>query len=451
MAVYANQAAIAHCRGALAVAAHLGDRVTAADRRELEEMLGAAHMSVTEFRAAGEALARAAEAAEDPLHRTLDLSWAAHSFLWAHEYASSTRVAREAMAVAEAHHLPAGRALALAVRAFTGGVTEGDLPAYSRLAAEAMQLAASTPHDDVHAFALFLVGEAHEWSGECEAAIRTHERCLAIARRIGNPFLTVMSMWWLGKAHTGVGRYDVALDALREAEALCARLGNRAWQSRLLNTTGWTLAEVGDPAAALPFNLEAARLAHELGDPEILANSEINLAMNHLELGDSDRAAALLAPLEATIDADGDPWMRWRYTLHIRDAAARVAFVRRDPARALAHAEAEAQGAQRHGTGRIGARALVSRARALVALDRRAEAERTVDDALAAAERVRYPPAQWRALGLKAELARRAGRPRDAEAALARATSLVTGVAGALRGDLRRTLLATAESDTWPS
>jgi class 3 adenylate cyclase/tetratricopeptide (TPR) repeat protein len=451
LAVYANQAAIAHCRGALTVAEHLGDHVTAADRRELEEMLGAAHMSVTEFRASGEALVRAAEAAEDPLHRTLDLSWAAHSFLWAHEYASSSRVLREAMVIAEAHHLPAGRALALAVRAFTGGVTDGDLAAHWRLAEEAVQLAAGTAQDDVQAFALFMVGEAQEWSGECAAAIRTQERCLAIGRRIGNPFLTVMSMWWLGKAHTGLGQYEVALDALRDAEALCARLGNRAWRSRLLNTTGWALAEVGDPAAARPFNLEAARLARELGDPEILANSEINLAMNHLDLGDADRAAALLAALEAMIDGDGDPWMRWRYTLHIHDATARVALVRRDPERALAHAEVEVHGAQRHATGRIAARALVSRARALVALDRRADAERAVDEALAAAERVRYPPAQWRALGLKAELARRAGRLRDAEAAVARATALVTGVARTLRGDLRRTLLAAAHSDTRPA
>src|SRR5262249_50361658 len=111
----------------------------------------------------------------------------------------------------------------------------------------------------------------------------------------------------------------------REGEALCARLGNRAWQSRLPNTIGWTLAEVGNPVAALPINLEAARLARELGDPEILANSEINLAMNHLDLGDVDRAAAVLTPFEATIDTPGDPWMRWRYTLHIRDAAPRIA------------------------------------------------------------------------------------------------------------------------------
>src|SRR5262249_61637058 len=72
LALYANQAAIAHCRGALAVAAHLGDRVTAADRRELEEMLGAAHLSGTELRASGGAPPPAAEAGQDALPRTLD-------------------------------------------------------------------------------------------------------------------------------------------------------------------------------------------------------------------------------------------------------------------------------------------------------------------------------------------------------------------------------------------
>jgi len=445
LAVYANQAAIAHCRGALAVAAHLGDRVTAADRRELEEMLGAAHMSVTEFRASGEALVRAAEVAEDPLHRTLDLSWAAHSFLWAHDYETSARVVREAIAIADEHHLPAGRALSLTVRAFTGAVTGGDLGAYSRSGDEAFQLAAQTPHEDIQAFALFLIGEAHEWSGQCEAAIQMHERSLAIARRIGHPFIAVMSIWWLGKSHTGLGGYERALEALREGEALCARLGNRAWQSRLLNTIGWTLAEVGDPAAALPINLEAARLARDLGDPEILANSEINLAMNHLDLGDADRAAALLAPFEATIDAPGDPWMRWRYTLHIHDAAARIALARRDPERALAHAELEVVGAQRHGTGRIEARALVTRARALAALERHGDADGAADAGLAVAGRVRYPPAEWRALALKADLARRTGRPGDADAYAARASGVVRAVADPLPGALRRTLLASTD------
>src|SRR5262249_2207643 len=75
LAAYANHAAIVHCREALAAAERLGERVTPNERADLEEMLGQAYMSVTEFRQSGEALHRAAAAAEDVERRCLDLGW----------------------------------------------------------------------------------------------------------------------------------------------------------------------------------------------------------------------------------------------------------------------------------------------------------------------------------------------------------------------------------------
>jgi hypothetical protein len=124
--------------------------------------------------------------------------------------------------------------------------------------------------------------------------------------------------------------------------------------------------------------------------------------------------------------------MRGRYTLHIRDAAARIALARGDPERALAHAELEVVGARRHGMGRIEARALVRRARALAALERHGDAEGAADAGLAVAGRVRYPPAQWRELARKADLARRTGRSGDADAYAARA--LKVDLLGVRRG-----------------
>jgi hypothetical protein len=62
-----------------------------------------------------------------------------------------------------------------------------------------------------------------------------------------------------------------------------------------------------------------------------------------------------------------------------RDAAAPIAFAHRDPERALAQAELEVVGTQRHGTGRIEARALVTRARVLAALERHGDAESAAD------------------------------------------------------------------------
>src|SRR5947208_5293307 len=70
--------------------------------------------------------------------------------------------------------------------------------------------------------------------------------------------------------------------------------------------------------------------------------------------------------------------------------------------------------APRDGTHR--ARVLVTRARALAALERHGDAEAAANAGLAVAGRGRYPPAQWRALALKADFARPTGRPGDADA-----------------------------------
>src|SRR5262249_23145974 len=407
-------AAITHCRAALDVAAHLGTAVSATDRAEIEEMLAAAHLWVGAFRESGEAFARAAEATEDVQRRAGDLAWSGHSFVSAKEWDTATGVIGEAAALADAHHIPAAQALAFAVRSFGEVVREGNLDSYPGLASEALALAVGTPHEDVQGLALFMVGEAHEWRGDYEEAIAFEERALAIGRRIGHPFLMVMPSWWLGKAHTGLGRYETALAYLREAGRFGARLGARAWQSRLLNTLGWALAELGDDAAARPYNVEASRIAHELGDAEILANADINLAMNLLGLGDVDAAAATLAPIEAAAAKPGDPWMRWRYTLHIRDAAARIALARRGPDGRPSRPSEGIAGPRRPHAGRLEARALAVRAQALSLLDRRADAERAAKASLELAARLRYPAAQWRMLALLAELATRAGRRPDA-------------------------------------
>jgi tetratricopeptide (TPR) repeat protein len=441
---YANHAAVAHCREALAIADRLGDAVGASARCHLEEMLGTANMWITEFAESGEALRRAAGFADTPERRSLALGWASHSFLWAHRYDTAREVLHEAAAVAAEHGIASGRALAILIEGFQNAVTGGDVEGHLALTERALEVAERCDDPSVLSFAHFLRGELHEWRGEFPESLQHLERALAVGRKTGNPSLLVMPMWWIGKASTGLGQYPRALEALREAEALCARIGNRAWQSRLLNTIGWSLAEIGDHANARGYNVEADRVARDVGDPEILANSEINLALNALELGDLEGAMAAIAPLAAALDVGGDPWMRWRYSLHVRDALGRIALVRREPERALALADVELAAATRLDLKRIMIRAGELRARALVDLDRRDAARATLTDALALADRIGYPPGQWKTLGHLAELARRAGDRSGAEVTLARARERVDAVAATLSDDLRRVLYAGA-------
>jgi hypothetical protein len=124
--------------------------------------------------------------------------------------------------------------------------------------------------------------------------------------------------------------------------------------------------------------------------------------------------------------------MRWRYGLHVLDGLGEVALVRREPEQALLLAEEELAGARRHRAQKLEARALALRGRALLALDRRPEAQATLREAIALGERIGYPAVRWRALGVLAEADRRDARGEDAAAHAAAARRIVDGLARTL-------------------
>src|SRR5262249_5197191 len=158
------------------------------------------------------------------------------------------------------------------------------------------------------------------------------EEVIAAGRRLRLAHLVVWPSWFLGKALCCLGRYGPAIEALTEAAEICERIRDRGWKSRLLNTPGWGLAELGSHERAGDHNMRAAALAHEVGDAEIIGNSEINLATNHLALGQVDAAARYLEPIVQALARPGDPWMRWRYALHAKHLEGQMALRSGDPA-----------------------------------------------------------------------------------------------------------------------
>ena len=124
--------------------------------------------------------------------------------------------------------------------------------------------------------------------------------------------------------------------------------------------------------------------------------------------------------------------MRWRYSLHLSDAEARLALARGEPERALPHLEAELSSARGHGARKLLARAWELRGRALLVLDDREAAEADLRRALREAQSIGYPPVCWRALALLGEVAGRAGRTEDAEQSRGAAAGLLVGCVGSL-------------------
>jgi tetratricopeptide (TPR) repeat protein len=331
------------------------------------------------------------------------------------------------------------------MRDWKSAICSGDMDAWRGDLDGAFAAATRMGDEEALASIRFLLAMRAEWTGDYRRAIALSEEVVAAGRRLRLPHLVVWPEWFLGKAYCCLGEYGRALARLTEAADVCGRIGDRAWTSRLLNTLGWCHAEIGAVERARDFNERAAAIAYAVGDPENVCNSEINLASNWIALGDLDRAREYLDPIRGALDVPGDPWMRWRYGLHLRDAVGRAALLARRPEAALEAAETELAGARRFHVPKVEARALVLRGEALLVLDRRADAEEALREALRVVDAIAYPRAGWQALALLREVARRNGSTEDAARFEARRRSLVAAAAGSLGDDeLRRAFARSA-------
>jgi class 3 adenylate cyclase len=443
LAAYASESAATHCREALGIAARLGTDASRARSHQVETMLGAALLFTSAFGASGEAFARAADLATDAGSRAMALVQAGGSYTWGHRYKAATAAIDEAVHLARAHGLKAAEALGLCERAFQGFVTTGDFARFLPVIDDAIRIAGESGSEQAIAHAKFTLLETLEWRGRYVEALALAEEIIPTARKHRMAALLIWSNWFQAKANCCVGDYGRSLDRLHQGLDLCERIGDRAWRTRLLNTTGWVYAEIGAEDASRDLNAQATRLGFEVGDPELIVNSEVNLALNHLRAGRLDEAEDRLGRLHAQL-ADGDPWMRWRWRLHVEDAQGRLALANGEPARSLALGEAELAAAERIGASKLAVRAQDLRAHALLGLDRLDDADAAIEAALRGATDIGYVAGQWRAHRLRAEAARRRGRDPVAAEAEARVAALAATLAASLQDDsLRRALHAT--------
>jgi class 3 adenylate cyclase/tetratricopeptide (TPR) repeat protein len=445
LAAFASETVVVHCREALAIAARLGAAAAPERCQALEEMLGAASFYTSRFTDAGEAYARAATIATDVEAQGTNLARAGESLVWSHRYDVAARTLEESVALARRHGLRGVEALALAQQAFQGVVTTGDFPRFAPLLQSALDAGSEAGSEEALAVARVYLFETLEWRGHYREAIPICEAVIASARRLRMAHHVMMAEWFIAKASCCLGDYGRALAMLRESTDIGERIGDRALRSRLFNTTGWLLAEVGAEAGSRASNEAATRLALELGDSEIIANSQINLALNRIAIGDLDEAGVILEPLIAQAAGASDPWMRWRWSVHVEHAVGRLALARREPERALASAERELAAARAIDARKLEVRAHNLRARALLVLERLDDADGAIAGALEAAVAIAYPAGEWRALRLRAEAARRRGRAIEADTAERHVAERVTALATTLPDDeLRRALYAAA-------
>ena len=121
-----------------------------------------------------------------------------------------------------------------------------------------------------------------------------------------------------GLARTGRGEYDDGLRAFNEGLALAEKLGSGFFHNRFLNSLGWIHAECGDLERAIQLNERGLGLSRERGDPETIANCELNLGDVFGAKGDIALSRELFAGVHDLVRRPStSDWMKWRYSQHL--------------------------------------------------------------------------------------------------------------------------------------
>lgn len=214
--------------------------------------------------------------------------------------------------------------------------------------------------------------------GDEPAALTTLDRCrkLAIDQHDERTlvFERVVRAWALG----ALGRYGGALAALDDVAAI-GRGEEAVVRSRVPNTRASFLFDLGLVELALDADEESLEITRGQGSGGFLepqVHTLLNLATDHLHLGDPDRAAACLAEVEQlSVEAE---YARFRYLNRLHWVRGLLALHAGDVDAALGEAATVVEMADRYRAPKYHVRAHLLRGAALARRGRSSEADAAV-------------------------------------------------------------------------
>jgi tetratricopeptide (TPR) repeat protein len=270
----------------------------------------------------------------DETRRGAAVAGMALTSLRGHEFARSLdesgRAIKIGRAVGSMEIVAAGEYATGQVHAVTG-----DLVGASNHLERARGLSSSGGHALYESLSSALLGFIDNWRGDYDPAITRTRKAVEFARKHNRSFALLQGLFYIGLPLAGRGHYDQALTTFTEALELAEKLGEQIFRNRLLNCLGWVFAECGDLGRAIEFDQKGVGASHERGDPETIANCELNLGDAYLVKRNSGLARDYfeivhgLARKPSTSD-----WMKWRYSQHLFAGLGEVWLASDDPARA---------------------------------------------------------------------------------------------------------------------
>jgi predicted ATPase/DNA-binding winged helix-turn-helix (wHTH) protein len=274
-------------------------------------------------------------------------------------------------------------------------------------------------------------GELHFQQSEYKPAEELLTRAARLASEIGDGFMHLYSLFFLGLVAGNTGRMSRSLDAFNEAARIAERNGDRFWLSRLPNSLGWIYRELQDFEHALENDRHGLEIARRENLPEIEANALLNFCQEYARLGANEKWLATFRELEEVIERNA--WMLERYNMRLHSVSAEYQFARGDFALAEEHARQLLELTIKHEYHKD------------VAVAHKLLSEAELEKSLVVLEKNPAPLVAWRVYAALKRLHVRQKDKRSARAAYEEAKSIIDNIAeGVTDEQLRHTFLTSA-------
>ena len=277
-ASFAAHDAIELCDQAIEALVQSGQEGIASKEGALHEKKASLFILVGDFDRAHAENEKAADIAHqlaNPLGEGSALAGMAFASLYGHKFERSLSESRRVTEIARA----VGSEELIAVGQFTTGfvqtVTGHLLEARTNLgqAHERSRSAGAAFHQSSSAAMLSVLDR---WQDNYYASVSMATEAVGIARAHNFSFPLAMALFTLGPPLVSRGNYEAGLAAFSEGLAIAEKLGNDVLRNRFLNSLGWLHAECGDFENAILFNEKGVSASRDQGDPETIANCELN-------------------------------------------------------------------------------------------------------------------------------------------------------------------------------
>ena len=121
----------------------------------------------------------------------------------------------------------------------------------------------------------------------------------------------------LGRAYGGCGSYTAAFAAFRQSQTLATAIDHKFLLAQVPNMLGWLYQQLCDYAQAFAHDQEGVSLARSWEKMPAEISARINVALDHLYLGNPDHALAQLHQIQNQIEQTKYGFHSWRWRLRL--------------------------------------------------------------------------------------------------------------------------------------